>query len=66
MSVSERVEEYLRLLEVIRVANRDENLELFTRSDHAKEHDAERGRDELGRFPPADLRVREMPEAPCR
>lgn len=31
--------------------NRIENLELHTRSDHAKIHDAERGRDHLGRFP---------------
>lgn len=44
-----------------RTDNRDENLEVLTRRDHAKEHDTERGRDELGRFPPADLRVREFP-----
>lgn len=44
--------------------NRPENLEVTTRSDHAVEHDQERGRDELGRFPPADLRVREMPGVP--
>lgn len=41
--------------------NRAENLELTTRSDHARHHDAERGRDALGRFPPEDLRVREFP-----
>lgn len=45
-----------------RTDNRDENLELLTRSAHAKEHDGERGRDDLGRFPPEDLRVRQMPE----
>lgn len=31
--------------------NRIDNLELLTRSDHAKRHDEERGRDGLGRFP---------------
>lgn len=31
--------------------NRLENLELATRSDHARHHAEERGRDELGRFP---------------
>lgn len=45
--------------------NRWSNLEVQTRSDHAKHHAAERGRDDLGRFPPAespeDLRVREFP-----
>lgn len=42
-------------------ANCIENLHLQTRSAHAKHHDAERGRDALGRFPPADLQVREFP-----
>ncbi len=32
------------------------------RSDHAREHALERGRDALGRFPPADLRVRDIPK----
>jgi hypothetical protein len=32
--------------------NRLANLEKLTRTDHAHHHDAERGRDELGRFPP--------------
>lgn len=41
--------------------NRPENLELTTRAEHARHHDGERGRDELGRFPPEDLRVREFP-----
>ena len=43
--------------------NREENLELLTVSEHAKEHSELRGRDQLGRFPPEDLRVREFPEA---
>ena len=38
------------------------NLSVLTRHTHAKEHDAERGRDDLGRFPPRDLRVRKFPE----
>ena len=42
--------------------NRGENLELLTVSQHAKEHSCLRGRDELGRFPPEDLRVREFPK----
>ncbi len=42
--------------------NSDENLDLLTRTQHAKHHDAERGRDDRGRFPPEDLRVREMPQ----
>lgn len=37
------------------------NLTLQTRSDHAKHHAIERGRDALGRFPPRDLRVQEFP-----
>jgi len=51
--------------------NRGANLELLTRSDHAKHHDELRGRDRLGRFAPSkvsdpaewpeDLRVREFP-----
>lgn len=41
--------------------NRLDNLELLTASDHGKEHSERRGRDELGRFPPADLRVRQFP-----
>ena len=48
--------------------NRPENLEVLTRSEHAAHHDAERGRDDLGRFRggdpdewPPDLRVREWP-----
>ena len=44
-----------------RTDNRWENLDVQTRSDHAKYHAEERGRDELGRFPPADLRLREIP-----
>jgi len=44
-----------------RADNRWENLDVQTRSDHAKHHDAERGRDDLGRFPPERLRVREFP-----
>jgi hypothetical protein len=44
--------------------NRIENLEILSRTEHAKHHDEERGRDSLGRFPPkkrSDLRVRQMP-----
>lgn len=41
--------------------NRKENLEVLTRREHAAHHAEERGRDEFGRFPPADLRVREFP-----
>jgi hypothetical protein len=41
--------------------NRVENLELLTRTQHAVRHDDERGRDELGRFPPTDLRIRQFP-----
>jgi hypothetical protein len=40
-----------------------ENLEVLTVQAHMLEHSRRRGRDELGRFPPADLRVREFPEA---
>jgi len=43
--------------------NRPENLEVLTASSHMREHADRRGRDELGRFPPADLRVREWPIA---
>lgn len=39
-----------------------ENLEVLTASSHMQEHSRRRGRDELGRFPPHDLRVREFPE----
>lgn len=45
--------------------NRWDNLWVSTRSDHAKVHAEERGRDALGRFPPKqpeDLRVREIPK----
>jgi len=42
--------------------NRSENLELTTRREHAVHHSDERGRDALGRFPPADLRIREFPQ----
>jgi hypothetical protein len=58
----------------VKTDNRIDNLELKTRSDHARHHDAVRGRDAAGRFPvgpndtdkqaaewPADLRVREFP-----
>jgi hypothetical protein len=45
-----------------KTVNAPNNLEVQTRSDHAKHHSSERGRDELGRFPPKDLRVREYPE----
>jgi hypothetical protein len=41
--------------------NTVENLTVTTRSDHAKHHDAERGRDALGRFPPKNLRIQEFP-----
>lgn len=41
--------------------NRAENLTVKTRREHALHHDAERGRDDLGRFPPRDLRVQEFP-----
>lgn len=44
-----------------KTVNTPENLTVQTRSAHAKHHSDERGRDELGRFPPADLRVREFP-----
>lgn len=43
--------------------NRPENLEVLTASEHMREHAERRGRDELGRFPPEDLRVRKWPEA---
>jgi hypothetical protein len=46
--------------------NRPENLELLTRTEHAKHHDADRGRDAFGRFPPEDLRVRQWPEVVSR
>jgi hypothetical protein len=35
----------------VKTNNKIDNLELMTRSDHAKEHDAERGRDSRGQFP---------------
>lgn len=35
----------------IKTDNRWDNLEVGTRSDHARHHDVERGRDALGRFP---------------
>ena len=38
-----------------------ENLKVVTVSEHMREHSCCRGRDDLGRFPPADLRVREFP-----
>lgn len=41
--------------------NRPENLIVETVSEHAKEHSSRRGRDALGRFPPAGLRAREFP-----
>lgn len=41
----------------IKTDNAPLNLEVVTRSQHAMHHSIERGRDELGRFPPADLRV---------
>lgn len=41
--------------------NRPDNLVIITVSQHAREHAERRGRDELGRFPPEDLRVREYP-----
>jgi hypothetical protein len=41
--------------------NLPHNLTVQTRSNHARHHDSERGRDELGRFPPADQDVREFP-----
>lgn len=37
------------------------NLAVKTRSEHAKHHSDERGRDALGRFPPRNLRVRQFP-----
>lgn len=43
--------------------NAPNNLEVLSVSEHAREHAERRGRDELGRFPPADLRVRQFPEA---
>lgn len=54
----------------VKTDNRAENLEVTTASEHMAHHDAERGRDVLGRFKPAsdpaewpsDLRVREFPE----
>ncbi len=42
--------------------NRWENLEILSRSEHAKCHDKQRSRDDLGRFKPgAGLRVQQMP-----
>lgn len=38
-----------------------DNLKVVTIPDHMREHALRRGRDELGRFPPADLRVRQFP-----
>jgi len=37
--------------------NRLSNLELLTRPNHARIHAAERGRDDLGRFPPGEVRA---------
>lgn len=45
----------------IKTDNRPENLIVTTASEHGREHADRRGRDALGRFPPADLRVRQMP-----
>lgn len=45
-----------------KLVNTPTNLTVYTKSDHAKHHSEERGRDRLGRFPPKDLRVREFPE----
>jgi hypothetical protein len=46
-----------------RTDNRTENLEVETRSAHAREHVAVEGaRDSIGRFAPERLRVREYPE----
>lgn len=42
--------------------NSIDNLEVLTVAAHMREHSERRGRDVLGRFPPADLRVREFPE----
>jgi hypothetical protein len=42
--------------------NRPENLEVMTITEHHREHSTRRGRDALGRFPPADLQVREFPQ----
>lgn len=44
-----------------RADNRDENLELLTRSEHAREHAIDDARDDLGRFAPDARRVREWP-----
>lgn len=46
-----------------RADNRWGNLEVMTRSDHAREHNPQRKRDALGRYAsdPEDLRVRELP-----
>lgn len=41
--------------------NRLENLELVSSSEHMAHHALQRERDELGRFKPEDLRVRELP-----
>lgn len=41
--------------------NRIENLSVQTRTEHARHHDKERGRDAMGRFLSADLRVQEIP-----
>lgn len=38
-----------------------ENLKVITVSEHMREHSRRRGRDKFGRFPPADLRLREFP-----
>lgn len=43
-----------------------ENLKVITVPDHMREHALRRGRDDLGRFPPVDLRVREFPSVPWR
>ena len=43
--------------------NHPDNLELLTAQQHIREHNEQRKRDSLGRFLPADLRVRQWPEA---
>jgi hypothetical protein len=41
-----------------KAVNTTGNLTVQTKGDHARHHAVERGRDELGRFPPKDIRVR--------